>query len=132
MKSLTAVDTMAMLDRSAAKGDAVPHTRWKPLLPDVVELSAKKQKKVRLRKLSKKERRVQQIRQTDERTHQHNECEKRVITGHMITTRYISTCKNLCTLHSFLVRLPPNSMSLLTQIPLPTKVRSVLISNTQF
>jgi hypothetical protein len=25
----------------------------------------------------------------------------------MITTQYISTCKNLCTLHSCLIRLPP-------------------------
>ena len=92
---------------SAAKGDAVPHTCSKPLLPDVLEPSAKKQKS-KTKKISKKETRVRQIRQTDER--QHDESEKRVITGHMITTRYISTCKNPCTLHSFIVRLPPNAI----------------------
>ena len=66
-------------------------------------------------------------------SHQHDECEKRVITGHMITTRYISTCKNLCTLHSFLVRLPPISASYtlygsssasLDRLALPTTCRS--------
>ena len=114
----------------AARGDEIPvHLRChghaylkSPLLkgmqsPILVRnhcclISWNRARKSETKKISKRATRVWQIRQTDER--QHDESEKRVITGHMITTRYISTCKNPCTLHSFVVHLPPISI-----IPIP-------------